>query len=55
MRGLSPEENRQLKELKRQLLHTHNANERSATLTQIERLLNNAKQRYKFLSSLDNH
>lgn len=51
--SLSQEENLKLKELKRQLINTKNETERHSLLKEIEQLLNKAKRRFKFISTLD--
>lgn len=51
--SLSPEENLKLKDLKRQLINTQNDTERHSILKEIELLLNKAKRRFKFISTLD--
>lgn len=52
--SLSTEENMKLSELKRQLINANCDQERTLRLEEVEQLLNKAKQRYKFLSTLDN-
>jgi hypothetical protein len=52
--SLSTEENMKLSELKRQLINANCDQERTLMLEEVEQLLNKAKQRYKFLSTLDN-
>jgi hypothetical protein len=52
--SLSTEENMKLSELKRQLINANCDQERTLMLEEVEQLLNKAKQRYKFLSALDN-
>jgi hypothetical protein len=51
--SLSTEENMKLTELKRQLINANCDQERTLMLEEVEQLLNKAKQRYKFLSTLD--
>lgn len=52
--SLSNEENMKLSELKRQLINANCDQERTLMLEEVEQLLNKAKQRYKFLSTLEN-
>ncbi|MCM3666511.1 hypothetical protein M3204_18995 [Mesobacillus subterraneus] len=51
--SLSTEENMKLTELKRQLINANCDQERTLMLEEVEQLLNKAKLRYKFLSTLD--
>lgn len=51
--SLTPEENMKLVNLKLQLLNTDCDQARSSLLQEIEQLLNKAKQRYKFLTTLE--
>lgn len=50
--NLSTEEEMKLKELKLQLMHALNPNERHTILKNIEHLLNKAKYRNRFISTL---
>lgn len=51
--SLSSEENVKLKQLKLELINAQCEQRRLTKLHEIEQLLSKAKQRYKFLSSLD--
>jgi uncharacterized protein YbaP (TraB family) len=51
--SLSSEENVKLKQLKLELINTQCEQSRLTKLHEIEQLLSKAKQRYKFLTSLD--
>lgn len=51
--SLTPEENMKLVNLKLKLLNTDCDQTRSSLLQEIEQLLNKAKQRYKFLTTLE--
>lgn len=50
--NLSTEEEVKLKELKLQLMNALNQNERHTILKNIEQLLNKAKYRHRFMSTL---
>jgi hypothetical protein len=51
--SLTPEEKEKLVELKLALLNSKTDEERGSLLTAIERLLNNAKKRHRFMTTLD--
>lgn len=51
--SLTREENKKLANLKLKLLNTDCDQTRSSLLQEIEQLLNKAKQRYKFLTTLE--
>jgi hypothetical protein len=53
--SLSSEENVKLKQLKLELINAQCEQSRLTKLHEIEQLLSKAKQRYKFLTSLDEH
>lgn len=54
-RNLSTEEEVKLKELKLQLMNALNQNERHTILKNIEQLLNKAKYRHRFMSTLNDN
>lgn len=51
--SLSTEENMKLKQLKLKLIQADCNQQRSSILQEIEQLLHTAKQRYKFLTTLE--
>lgn len=51
--SLSSEENTKLKQLKLELINADCNQKRSSILHEIEQLLSKAKQRYKFLTTLE--
>lgn len=53
--NLSTEEQVKLKHLKLQLMNAQNQNERHSILRDIEQLLNKAKYRNRFMSTLKDH